>query len=302
MEEDLDKFIQTEKLEDMTPRFSGEIKEVTSKFDNVSSIRIIKFDKSSGVSSESKEFFNEFLFAGRHVFYLADLSNTKFCVVMVSPLGIDKVLGNKHVLFHEYTHHFQVAHANFPYIVPKSWSIPPFVEPCIIGPEKGDIRIDGFHLDSDTETITADLCERISDIICDGILIDRNLTAGILERCLEAARPQDPTSFIPPHHPKAMVFKKYVKRLVLWDNAEMNARIRKAYPQKDLSKFLNLIKKYAARLNKGIRNAENTFDKIYELSMSTDYNSFKNSQEIISYLEKVLDLLNIEVSPPLEVI
>lgn len=302
MEDKFEKDLRDERLENISQQFSKEIKEVTSAFGNVSDIVIIKFDSNSGTSSDVKEFLQMRLLEKRSIFYVPNLSRTNLCFIMTTSSGIDEPVKNKHVLFHEYAHHFQTAHAKFPFFVPQGVSAPSFVKPCYFGPDKADIRIDGFLLTSETEFVFRDLSERIMDIICERILIDRNLTSGILELLLETGQPKDFVPLIPYGSPQAMVLRKYVKRLLLWDNAEINAELRKAYPLDLISKPLGEIKEFALRENKGFQRAEDSFDTICELSVNTDYNLFRNSQNIMSYLVKILDLLNIKISTNLEII
>ena len=57
LEEDLNKIIRIENLKDLTNNFSQEISRVLDRFNSTSKIRLIEFDESSGVDSESRGYF-----------------------------------------------------------------------------------------------------------------------------------------------------------------------------------------------------------------------------------------------------
>lgn len=297
-EEDLNNIIRVEGLKDVTHEFSGEIRKTTERFDSLSDLRIIAFNNDSGVDPESKAAFKAWISAGRTIFYHSWFSNKGCCVVLVhDPKGISRLTAYNHILYHEYVHHFQFTYGNFPYYIAKQgqqeW-IPPFVNPCEVGPQTGSAFVDNLLLE-DMFTFVQDANERISDVICEGILREKDLVGDFLEYYEQnVISNEDPNIFLPTTHQSSL--KRYVRRLALRDNAEWGATVRLAYPTED--KAIRLIsqgKKQAIKLNKEYSQASQAHDEIFKLCLDTDFNSFRSPKNYLCYFKKVMSLLNMKI-------
>ena len=89
---------------------------------------------------------------------------------------------------------------------------------------------------------------------------------------------------------------RYMRRLALRDVAEWHAILHLAYPNdQTLQKMLNYDKKWIVHLNKKYDKAKDAFNEIYEISLNTNYNSFKKARNAISYIKEVTNLLGIEI-------
>jgi len=297
-EEDLNRIIRIEKLEDVSHKFSDQIKTITEKFGSLSRLRILAFDKESGIDSDSKKMFMSLILAERDVFYHAGFSNKECCVVLIFKSKGELVLKSfKHILSHEYAHHIQFSHECFPYYIykrsPRLW-VPPFVACYEVGPEIGSVSIDGLPL-PDLHTIVQDSNERISDIICEGLLRQKDLVADFLEYFQhDIALREDPASL--PQYTSHPNIKRYIRRLALRDNAEWGATIQLAYPKNsNVCKVISQGKKLAVRLNKKYPKASQVHNEIFNLCINTDFHSFKNPEKAVSYTKKVMDLLNMKI-------
>ena len=102
-EEDLERIIRSEKLRDVTSRFSSLVKCITEDFDFVPGIRIVAFDKSSGLNKESRAHFRSQIREGRQIVYHAGLSNRETCAVLASSTSwIDDVAWPEHFVLDEW--------------------------------------------------------------------------------------------------------------------------------------------------------------------------------------------------------
>ena len=204
----------------------------------------------------------------------------------------------KHILCHEYAHHIQFAHLGFPYYIYKEKSqafVPPFVKPYEIGPRVGSAFVDKLPL-PDLSTVIQDSNERISDIICEGILRERRLVFDFFEWFRDnVALKKDPVLDIPPGFRQPSI-KRYVRRLALRDNAEWGGTVQLAYPKdNNVKKVISKGKKFVVKLNKHLSDASRVHDEIFDLSVSTNFHRFKLPQEVVNYTKKVFNLLNIKI-------
>lgn len=297
-EDDLKKIVSLEKMRDITKNFSHQIKLITKRFDSIAGIKIVTFDENSGVDSISKEIFASLIAAQRYIFYQACMSNRETCVIFVyGSIGAQKLESNEHTLCHEYAHHIQFAHAGFPFYVykklPMVWT-PPFVKPYEIGPVSGSAFVDSLLL-PDLQDIIQDTNERISDIICEGLLREKALTSGMLEYYLERTKSRrDPYLDFPPRL-RTPSLRRYIRRLALRDCAEFAAYVQLAYPNRNLTTVFSPVKKFAVKLNKKYIAASQIYDEIFKLCKVTDFHSFRSPDNVVSYTKKVLNLLNIKI-------
>jgi hypothetical protein len=297
-EEDLNKIIRIEGLKDLSCEFSSEIRKTIETFDSLSDMRIIAFNDNSGVDSKSKATLTEWISSGKTIFYYPKFSNKECCVVLIyDPKGKSKLTKCDHILYHEYAHHFQFTDGNFPYYVAKyeqtEWN-PPFVNPCKVGPQTGSFFVDNLFL-PDIQSTIEDSNERISDIICEGILRESDLIGdcfGYYEQ--DVISNHDPIDFLPIPHPSSL--RRYVRRLVLRDDAEWGATVRFAYPKEDKAiKLISQGKERAIKMNKKYLQASWVYDEIFKLCFDTDFNSFRFPGNYLSYLKKILSLLNMKI-------
>jgi len=90
--------------------------------------------------------------------------------------------------------------------------------------------------------------------------------------------------------------RRYVRRLVLRDNAEWGATVRLAYPKnEEVNKVISKCKKFAVKLNKRLPEASRIYDEIFNLCTNTDFHKFKSPQEVVNYTKRIFDLLNIKI-------
>jgi len=298
-EEDLNRIIKIENLKDVSQKFSDQIRTITDAFGSAVGMRIIAFNETSGIDSTSKMFFRELISGGRDVLYYCNLSNKECCVVLIyNSKGETLLKSFKHLLCHEFAHHFQFAFGGFPGYIPKArpqpW-VPPFVTPYEVGPEVGSARIDRLPL-TDLPPVIQDSNERISDTISEGLLREKGLILDFLEYFKNnVALREDPADTIPAgiRHPH---LKRYVRRLALRDNAEWGATIQLAYPRNNnAKKVISQGRKFAIKLNKKYPRAAQAHDEIFELCVNTDFRLFRTPANVVSFTKKVMDLLNIEI-------
>jgi len=221
-------------------------------------------------------------------------------VLIYSSKGEQTLRSYKHILCHEYAHHFQFTYAGFPYYIFKQRpppAVPRFVEPYEVGPEIGSAFIDSLPL-ADLQSVIQDSNERISDIICEGLLRERDLTLDFLEYFkYDIALRKDPAITIPQQlRMRFPNLKRYVRRLALRDAAEWGATIQLAYPKNSNAiKAISQSRKGTIKLNKKLPNASQVYDRIYKLCVGTDFHLFKSLQKTTDYTKKVMDLLNIRI-------
>jgi len=162
-----------------------------------------------------------------------------------------------------------------------------------VGPADGSISIDGLPL-PDIPTIIMDSNERISDIISEGLLREKNLATGLLEYSQREVVPQDPA--LSPVYRSYPNIQRYIRRLALRDYAENGASIRLAYPRNEsVSQIISKSKEYAIKLNERYLQAPQAFDEIFKLCVGTDFQSFRYPENVVNYTKRVMDSLNLKI-------
>lgn len=298
-DEDLDKIIRIENLKDKTQKFSDQIKTIVERFNSVSRLRIVAFNEQSGVERDSKVIFMTYILGGRNIFYHPPLSNKECCVVLIYPPKAELSLKTyEHILCHEYAHHIQFAHAGFPCYIFKRRPpvpLPPFLNPYEVGPKFGSVFVDGLRTPN-LHFAIHDFNERLSDIICEGLLREKNLILDFFEWYQHnVALYRDPALDIPQQF-RTPFMKRYVRRLGLRDNAEWGATVRLAYPKGlQIMKIISQGKRVAVKFNKRLPNASQVHDEIFDLCLNTGFRSFKSPEKAMNYTKKVLNLLNIKI-------
>jgi len=301
-DEDFDEIIEIERLRDLSKVLSGTIKTTQREFGSNIRIRIIEFNELSGANADSNKWFRTLIGAMRHMFY-SHLHSNKDCCVLFKYAGYDmrKELVKKRTLLHEFAHHYQWATLGFPMFLPKG-SVevkemnPQFTKCYGIGPSEANVYIDALLLDHNPISLIKDFSERISDFVCEGTLIEKGLKEGILEEYHKKRR-HDPAKDYPAlaRH-KFPVIMRYVRRLALFDAAEWHAILKHAYPNdQSFKKDMVYDKKHVIRLNKKYPKAKHAFRKIHEISLTTDYKSFKELKNAVNHIKQALNLLNIEI-------
>jgi len=301
-DEDFDEIIEMERLRDVSEKLSETIRTTQREFGCNTRIRIVEFNELSGANADSNKLFRITISSMKHMFY-SYLHSNKDCCVLFKYAGYDmsKELFKKRVLLHEFAHHYQWATLGFPCFLPKciieaKKVTPQFTKYYGIGPLEAKVYIDAFLLADTPIYVMKDFCERISDFVCEGILIEKGLKEGILEEYREQIG-HDPEKDYPVlarhEFPMAM---RYVKRMALFDVAEWQAKLRHAYPNgQSFQKDMVFGKKHVIRLNKKYAKAKYAFRKLHELSLTTDYRSFKELKNVVNHIKQVLNLLNIEI-------
>lgn len=301
-EEDLNEIIIIERLNDISRKFSESIQRIQEKLNSKTKIRMVEFNELSGTGPESKHWFNILIQAQRHIFY-SYLHSNKDCCVLFYYAGYKPKKGyklfNERILPHEFAHHYQWASLEFPILLPKGTPeeyLPQFIRYFEIGPKEGSVYMDGKLFDNNLITLAKDFSERISDFVCERILIERGFKEGALEQYRED-RNSDPAEDYPPQvRSKLATEIRYMRRLTLLDAAEWHAILNLIYPNdQTLQNMLSYDKKWVIHLNKKFDRAKKVFNKIYEISLTTNYNSFKNVKNAVSYFKRITNMLGIEI-------
>lgn len=296
-DESISMIIASEKMQEITERFQGIIKPLCEKFGNVSKIRIASFNENSGADPRSIGIFKAFINSERDVMYVGDMSNRECCVVFLNaPSGIAKIVSMPEILAHEYAHHYQFANAGFPCYFTKSMQYitgaPSFAKPCEMGETMGTALLDGVQL-PDYETVIDDALERVSDVICEGILREKRIPSA-----LEKLYAEDLSRPAPDLPRRGEILNRYLKRLTLRDYSEWGAVIKLSVPEA-ASTLVSKGREKAHELNKNHMNAYKAFDEVFKLCLETDFNQFKNPLPTKAYMQKVFDILRIRLKPEL---
>lgn len=299
-EEDLNEIILIERLKDITQRFSIQIKKIQDTFDFQSKMRIIEFHELSGADASSQDWFRQLILAQRHVFYSPIHSSKDCCVLFLyAGHGTKDTMFRQRILPHEFAHHFAWASEGFPILLPKNYPrelYPQFAECRKIGPEKGHVYIDNTFLADNPYLIIGDFNERIADFICEEIMREKGFWQGILEE-YRVDRNRDPADDFPPEAESQFpAIIRYARRLQLRDAAEWHAILNLAQPDDPaVKKMLAYDKRWSIRLNKKHKRAKRAFNGIFEISLRTDYHSFKRVESAVRYIKNVTSLLGIEI-------
>lgn len=295
-EEDIDNIIKLEKMKDITKNFTKKIKALIKKFDFVAEIRIVSFNRDSGVDDTSNSFFNTMIDNDRNIIYMPDMSNKECCVIFVEePNGINVLKNDESIIAHEYSHHIQFVYAGFPYYYNKgiqsTMGAPSFATPTEFGSSTGKAWVDNLLLPNYGIAI-ADSLERINDIICEGILQEKKIPSGLIS--LYKLNLTKPTPFIPNTLGKSG--KRYIHRLMLRDYAEWGAIITLSDP-KIVSSLLQKGRKKARNFNKKKVHAHQVYDSIFRLCLKTEFNLFREPKKVAEYSREIFNLLKIKLDP-----
>lgn len=298
-EKELDEFIKKENLKDLTEVLKEQAYKIIEAFGSKSTLRIVAYNDQSGADSVSKEFFTSLIEAQRNLIYSLSMSNKECCVILVYEPESSLLRSYRYIFAHEYVHHFQWANAGFPFYVsktePPTWT-PPFVTFCEIGPRVGFASIDDLLL-PDFHMIIEDFIERISDQICDRLLIEKNVADDLLEYYKHEVAFQDSANGIQqapysiPHE-----LKKYMRRLTLRDHAEWMALIRLIYQEdRDAIYTATLGGRFAKYLNKDYQKASEAYNELVNNYIGIDFNMFRFQDEVVKCIKKSIELLNITI-------
>jgi hypothetical protein len=296
--EDLDEVIPRENLRDNSQRFSTEIQEVLKKFSSSDRIRMIEFNEFSGSSRETNKFLNTMIADGRNMFYLPLYSNRNCCVILVySAFHPDNRLLSCRLLPHEYAHHFQFSKESFPCILPKgipSELYPEFTVNYSIGPATGRISIDNDLVDVSPQVLFKDLTERISDFICEKILLEKGYTEMLIDEYRIDCSHNLLQRFAHISLPETL--KKYIRRLALFDEANWQSILNQLFPDNILLKNeLKRCENRILRINKDYKKRRRAFNELHELFYYANYRGFKKLDAVVDCTRKILIYLGIKV-------
>jgi len=301
-DDDFDEIIRMDHLKDVSSKFSKEIHSIQEIFNSKCRIRLIEFNEFCGSNEDANKGFNLLIFGQRHVFYSHIHSNKDCCVVFLysGKSQAESNLFRKRTLPHEFAHHFQWAAAGFPCLLPKSTPeglLPQFAKFHAVGPKIGSVYIDGALIENFLITVIKDFSERISDFICDSLLLEKGVTEGFMDE-YKTLRNRDPAKAFPIQARSiAPLHIRYSRRLCLRDVAEWQAFLH-SYCDRDpdVKNMMDYDKRWVIRLNKDFVNSKDSFNRIYEITRTTDYNSFKEVTKATDYLRQVMHLLNIGIN------
>jgi hypothetical protein len=297
-DEDLDEIISMDKLRDISSRYSQALSYIQKRFDTKTRIRILEFDRLSGVDHNGQAWYNALIDANRHLFYSTVHSNKNCCTIFLygSFRGRSKELQNLS-LPHEFAHHYQWQTEHFPLIVPRGCPkelLPQFADCCEVGPGKGEVYIDGLLLDEDSVDTFHDFNERASDYICERLLRQKGFTKGILDK-YKSGIIADPASKDQAPY-LSELGRRYVRRLALYDSAERDDMFTSLFPDnQDVTDILRKERDRVIRLNTVSATAEAAYDAIVDMLRGTDYLSLKNVPTLVSFIKSTMKLLDIEI-------
>jgi hypothetical protein len=298
-DEDLNEIILRQKLNDISEDYSADIRAIQNRLSTKLRMRILKFNELSGYSIESRIFFRQLINITRHLFYHYLYSNRDCCVVLIYS-GLkekDTELFSCRLLPHEFAHHYQLVAESFPKLLPRGAPLDFFPQFAIgheIGPLKGDIFVDGLLLTHGRISFFADFSERISDFVCEGILINNGFTKGLVDEYSKIDL-LSPVMNIPRDYPNYNAIARYMNRLALRDEAEWHALLKSIYGTTFSNNKMQYNKRQFLKLNKDLPNRKQAFEAIFNISLKTDYTDFKEPKKVVDYIKEVSNLLNIEV-------
>jgi hypothetical protein len=298
-DEDLDEIILRENLKDVSEGYSTCIRRIQDRLHTKLRMRILEFGERSGSSIQVKLFFRQLILANRHLFYNHIYSNRDCGVVLMYSGLKDKnsELFFSRLLPHEFAHHYQLVEADFPLLLPRgapSDLHPQFALSAEIGPLECDILVDALLLTEARIHFFKDFSERISDFVCEGILVSNGFTEGMFDEYLEIDT-ASPIKDIPRDFPSYRATIKYLSRLALRDEAEWHALLKSIYGTDFTNSKLQLNKKRVLKLNKDLADRKQIFRKIFDISLKTNYHDFRRKEKAVDYIKRVSNLLNIEV-------
>lgn len=298
-DEDLDEVILRENLKDISPLFVSAIKNTQERFKTNIRIRVLQFNRNSGSDYQSRKNFNLLANSEKNVFYNHLFSNRDCCVFFMfsdySPQNIE--LFNNRIVPHEFAHHFQFVNG-FPCFLPKgcpSQYFPEFARVELIGPHNGEVFVDGLIVDDCRISFFKDFSERIGDLVCENLLIEKGFTEGLKEEYKELSQ-QDLRKTIPKSFPNYNHIIRYMNRLWLRDEAEWHEILKRVYhndSQLDLQMKYGFKKVMKANKELGKRKA--AFREIVEITARTHYTAYKEVDHALDYIKRVSNLLNLEI-------
>lgn len=297
-DEDLDEIIIMEKMRDVSNRFTYALDLIKKRFNTSTRIRLIEFDRFSGVDEDAQAWCNALIDVERHLFYSTLYSNKDCCVIFVysKHRKKPKVLQER-LLPHEFAHHYQWQTEGFPFIEPKGCRrelLPQFADCHDFGPENGTTYIDNALLENNCVRVLKDFIERVSDYVCEMTLKQKGFWKGILNE-YKAGRIEDPAAskYVPY---ASEVQKNYIRRLALYDVVEWEAMLTTAFPNKQIvNDLLKVEKERVIRLNRNFENAKSAYNAIIQMFSRTDYSSLKDVSKMIAFIKSAMQLLNIEI-------
>jgi hypothetical protein len=298
-DEDLNEIIPRENLKDISALYSSAIKNTQERFNTDIRIRVLQFNRNSGSDYPSQRYYNILANSEKTVFYNHLFSNKDSCVFFIfqdfSPLNIEQF--NNRIVPHEFAHHFQFV-KGFPCLLPKgcpSYYFPEFAKVELIGPQVGEVFVDGLVIDDARISFFKDFSERVGDFVCESMLIEKGFIKGLKEEYLELSR-QDLKKTIPKSVPNYYHLIRYMNRLGLRDEAEWHHILRTVYND---DSQLNVQMKYGFKRimkdNKELSNRKEAFKEIIEITAKTHYTSFKDVRTALDYIKRVSGLLNLEI-------
>lgn len=300
-DEDLNEIAERENLRDISRKFSSGIDNTLHEFGTKQRIRILEFGENSGSTTKDRISFASLVHAEKNIFYSHLYSNKDCCVFFLySGHKIkDEELFNCRVIPHEFAHHYQFTEANFPCLLPHG--VPHVYRPQFalvheIGPKIGEIYVGNLLLKDGLLSFFKDFSERISDFVCEGILIEKGFTEGLLEEYREIAK-NDLTKVISMSDPNYRAAIRYVRKLALRDEAEWQSLIHSIFAGKldSLQGELMYNMKRVLKLNGDYAGRKRAFREIYNISTEMNYESFREASVAVDYIKQISSLLNIEI-------
>lgn len=296
--EDLDEIIVMERLRDVSSRFAQALSLIGKQFISTTRIRIIEFDRGSGIDKDANAWFNALADSDRHLYFSTIHSNKDCCVIFLYAhfQRKPKVLQER-LLPHEFAHYYQWQTERFPFLVLKGCPkelVPQFADCYDFGPEKGLVYVDETLVDENCFLTLRDFIERESDYICEMILKQKGFWKGILNE-YKAGRIEDPAvSKWALYLNEAQ--KKYVRRLAMYDAAEWEAMLSTAFAaEPTVQTLLRVEKEKMLHLNRDFGNVKTSYDAITHMILRTDYLSLKDVSKMIEFLKNGMKILNISI-------
>lgn len=289
------------RLKDVTGKFYPVIRDIPKRFKSSAKIRILQFDEKSARAFKAR------IFSGHNVFHNSLMSNKECCVVLVNKYFREPRLISKEYTFpHEFAHHYQWTTDGFPLLIPKGApikTVPPYVNSFRFGPKIGTAVLDGYPLPTiDVHIFLKDIYERISDLICERLLIEKNYKKGFLELYKRERKKPIPLFEELPLIQKMMGdqyaedYVRYVHRLMLLDAIQIQACVELTnLKTPSLTKMFREDKQKVILLNEGFPTASQVFEKLLSMFLKVDYRMFRDPKVTVQYIKTVYHMLNFQI-------
>lgn len=292
-DEDLDEVIPRENLRDISSLFASAIKNTRERFNTSIRIRVLEFSRASGSDLQGRKHFNVLANAKKNVFYNHLFSNRDCCVFFIycNYKPQNAKLFNNRIVPHEFAHHFQFVNG-FPCFLPNGCPpqyFPEFAKVELIGPQNGEVFVDGSLVGDCRPTFFKDFSERIGDLVCESLLIEEGFTEGIKEEYLELSK-QDLRKTLPKSLPSYNHVIRYMGRLWLRDEAEWHELLKRVYKndsQLHLQMRFNF--KKVMKDNKELAQRKTAFREIVEITAKNHYTIYKEVNNVLTYIKQVLN-------------